>query len=197
MIVDHDTDAAASRIAAAIGEPARARILYCLMDGHARTSTELAVVADVSPSTGSVHLNRLRTERLIKVFVQGKHRYYSLEGPDVATALEALSVLAGGPRDRFVPSTPSGLRAARTCYDHVAGTLGVAFLDRFQALNWLCEGPAGSGHAYDLRGMEPRRSRRSGSTSKPLGRYAAGLPTPAWIGVSGGLIWAAPSGRPS
>lgn len=152
MIVDHDTDAAASRIAAAIGEPARARILYCLMDGHARTSTELAVVADVSPSTGSVHLNRLRTERLIKVFVQGKHRYYSLEGPDVATALEALSVLAGGPRDRFVPSTPSGLRAARTCYDHVAGTLGVAFLDRFQALDWLCGGSPGSGHAYDLTG---------------------------------------------
>lgn len=150
MIVDDDADAAASRIAAAIGEPARARILYCLMDGHARTSTELAVVADVSPSTASVHLNRLRTERLIRVLVQGKHRYYSLEGPNVAIALEALSVLAGGPRDRFVPRTPSRLHAARTCYDHMAGTLGVAFLDRFQALNWLSGGSTGRDRAYDL-----------------------------------------------
>ena len=62
------------------------RILYCLLDGHARTSTELAVVADVTPSTTSVHLNRLKSERLVKVLVQGKHRYYSLNGPDVAGA---------------------------------------------------------------------------------------------------------------
>jgi DNA-binding transcriptional ArsR family regulator len=140
----------ASTIAAAIGEAARARILYCLMDGHARTSTELAVVAGVSPSTASVHLNRLRAEHLIEVLVQGKHRYYSLEGPSVAHVLEALSVLAGGSRDAFVPSTPSGLRAARTCYDHMAGRLGVAFLDRFKALNWLSDGSTGNDGAYDL-----------------------------------------------
>ena len=95
MDAEQRTDDAASRIAAAIGEPARARMLYCLMDNHARTSTELAVVADVSPSTASVHLNRLQTERLVKVQAQGKHRYYSLEGEDVATVLEGLSVLAG------------------------------------------------------------------------------------------------------
>ncbi len=150
MSVDDAADAAVSRIAAAIGEPARARVLYCLMDGHARTSTELAVVAEVSPSTASAHLNRLKTERLVKVLVQGKHRYYSLEGPNVARALEALSVLAGGPRDTFVPSTPRGLRAARTCYDHMAGTLGVAFLDRFKALQWLSGGSTGRDRAYDL-----------------------------------------------
>jgi len=126
-----------ARIAAAIGEPARARMLYCLMDGHARTSTELAIVAEVSPSTASVHLNRLKTERLVKVLTQGKHRYYSLEGPNVASLLEGLSVLAGGRRDSFVPSTPSRLRAARTCYDHIAGTVGVALHDRFRALRWL------------------------------------------------------------
>jgi len=124
-------------IAAAIGEPARARILYCLMDGHARTSTELAIVAEVTPSTASVHLNRLKAEHLVKVLVQGKHRYYSLEGPDVAAALESLSVLAGGSRGKFVPTTPSRLRAARTCYDHLAGTLGVSLHDRLQALRWL------------------------------------------------------------
>src|SRR5580658_8689539 len=103
MDVDNHADHAVSRIAAAIGEPARARMLYCLMDNHARTSTELAVVAEVSPSTASVHLNRLKTERLVRVEVQGKHRYYSLEGPNVASALESLSVLAGSPRNRFAP----------------------------------------------------------------------------------------------
>jgi DNA-binding transcriptional ArsR family regulator len=126
-----------SSIAAAIGVPARARILDCLVDGHARTSTELAVVADVSPSTASVHLNRLQAQRLVKVFVQGKHRYYSLHGPDVAAALEGLSVIAGGCRNTLVPSTPSALRGARTCYDHIAGTLGVLLLDRFKSLRWL------------------------------------------------------------
>jgi len=150
MNVEHHADAAVSRIAAAIGEPARARMLYCLMDGHARTSTELAVVADVSPSTASVHLNRLKAEHLVKVLVQGKHRFYSLEGPDVASVLEGLSVLAGGSGDEFVPSTPSRLRAARTCYDHLAGTVGVLLHDRFKALGWLSADSTGSNNAYDL-----------------------------------------------
>jgi DNA-binding transcriptional ArsR family regulator len=150
MNVEEHVDVAVSRIAAAIGEPARARMLYCLVDGHARTSTELAMVADVSPSTASVHLNRLKTERLVKMFAQGKHRYYSLEGPNVAGALEGLSVLAGVSRGEFVPNTPSRLRAARTCYDHMAGTLGVALHDRFQALGWLSAGSTGNGNALDL-----------------------------------------------
>jgi len=150
MDVEHSPDTAVCRIAAAIGEPARARILYCLMDGHARTSTELAVVADVGPSTASAHLNRLKTDHLVRVQVQGKHRFYCLEGPDVASALEALSVLAGGSRDPFVPSTPSRLRAARTCYDHMAGTAGVLLHDRFKALGWLSGGSKGRTSAYDV-----------------------------------------------
>ncbi|HUK30551.1 MAG TPA: helix-turn-helix transcriptional regulator [Candidatus Acidoferrum sp.] len=150
MNVDNHADAAVARIAAAIGEPARARILFCLMDGHARTSTELAVVAEVSPSTASVHLNRLKTERLINVLVQGKHRFYSLEGPNVANALEGLSVLAGASREKFVPSTPGPLRAARTCYDHIAGTLGVQLHDRFKALHWLVAGSGNRSDSYDL-----------------------------------------------
>ena len=150
MNAGQHTDAAVSKIAAAIGEPARARILYCLMDGRARTSTELSVVAEVSPSTASVHLNRLRMEHLVKVLAQGKHRFYSLEGPDVASALEGLSVLAGsgGSREKFIPSTPSGLRAARICYDHMAGAAGVSVHDRFKALGWLSAVP--NGNAYDL-----------------------------------------------
>ena len=145
---DH-ADTAVSKIAAAIGEPARARMLYSLVDGRARTSTELAMLADVTPSTASVHLHRLQTQRLVKVFAQGKHRYYSLEGANVAAALEALSVLAGGSRDAFVPNTPNRLRAARTCYDHIAGSLGVALHDRFKILGWL-SASAGHDNAYDL-----------------------------------------------
>lgn len=149
MNVKGQPDEDAARIAAAIGVPARARMLYCLMDDHARTSTELAVVGDVSPSTASVHLNRLKTEGLVKVLVQGKHRYYSLAGPDVAGVLEGLSVLAGGSRPPFVPNTPNQLRAARTCYDHMAGTLGVSLHDRLKTLGWL-SAAAGNDPSYEL-----------------------------------------------
>jgi DNA-binding transcriptional ArsR family regulator len=150
MNVEPQADAAISSIAAAIGEPARARMLYSLLDGRARTSTELTVIADVTPSTASVHLQKLKTHRLVKVFAQGKHRYYSLEGAHVATVLEALSVLAGGSRNAFTPNTPNRLRAARTCYDHIAGTLGVSLHDRFKTLGWLSTAATGSDDAYDV-----------------------------------------------
>jgi DNA-binding transcriptional ArsR family regulator len=132
-----DPNKVISRIAAAIGEPARVRILSCLLDGHARTSTELAVVAEVKPSTTSVHLKRLKTERLVKVVFQGKHHYYSLNGPDVANALEALSLVAGYSQKKFVPNTPTRLVLARTCYDHLAGKLGVSLFSHFAELGWF------------------------------------------------------------
>jgi len=119
-------------------------MLYCLVDNHARTSTELAVVAGVSPSTASAHLNRLRSEALVKVVRQGKHRYYSLTGADVARVLEALSVLAGSAQEKFVPATPNRLRGARTCYDHIAGSIGVSLLDRFMKLEWLAAHSSGN-----------------------------------------------------
>ena len=147
MNVDHP-DAAVARIAAAIGEPVRSRMLYALADGRARTSTELAALGEVSASTASVHLQRLRTERLVKVFAQGKHRYYSLNGASVGDALEALSVVAGRAHDAYTPRTPPYLRTARTCYDHMAGTVAVALHDRFQALGWLATGSEDNG--YDL-----------------------------------------------
>ena len=139
-----------SRIAAAIAEPARTRMLYSLLDGHARTSTELAALAEVTPSTASVHLQRLKTQHLVTVFAQGKHRYYSLHGANVAGALEALSVLAGKSSDLFVSNTPNRLRAARTCYDHIAGTLGVSLHDRCKAMGWLSTGSNAANHAYDV-----------------------------------------------
>ena len=150
MNVEQQADLVIARIAAAIGEPARVRILYCLLDGHARTATELAVVADVNPSTASAHLNRLKTEHLIKVLSQGKHRYYSLEGSNVAGALEGLSLIAGCSNDQFVSNTPSRLRDARTCYDHIAGTVGVLLHNCFRKLRWLSRDSTGSDVGYDL-----------------------------------------------
>jgi DNA-binding transcriptional ArsR family regulator len=150
MVAEPPVEIGAASIAAAIGEPARARMLYCLLDGHARTSTELAIVAEVSPSTASVHLARLKEQRLVKVLRQGKHRYYSLDGESVARALEALTVLAGaGQCQKFAPATPVYLRSARTCYDHMAGHLAVCLRDRFEKLNWLASG-SGEEDGYDL-----------------------------------------------
>lgn len=126
-----------SAVAAAIAEPARARMLCCLMDGHARTSTELAVVGQVSPSTASAHLARLKAQRLVQLLAQGKHRYYQLADAEVAAALEALLRIAGLPRPRFAPTTPDRLRHARTCYDHLAGTAAVALHDHLHAQGWL------------------------------------------------------------
>ena len=82
--------------------------------------------------------------------MQGKHRYYSLDGPDVAAVLEALSVLAGATRGAFVPNTPDHLRAARTCYDHMAGALGVAIHDRLTALGWVTVPNGMERDGYDL-----------------------------------------------
>ena len=141
------SDDAVSAIASAIGEPARARILYSLLDGQARTSTELSLVADVSPSTTSVHLERLRRVWLVKVVTRGKHRFYSLAGEDVARALEGLSLLAGTIRPKFASTTDVRLRVARTCYDHLAGRLGVGLHDKLQVMQWIT---TSSSEAYEL-----------------------------------------------
>ncbi len=147
--VEEHPDAAVAGIASAIGDLSRARMLYCLSDGLARTATELAMAAEVTPGTASVHLQRLEAQHLVKVSAQGRHRYYSLEGRHVAAALEALSVLAGGGHHAFSPTTPNRLRAARTCYDHIAGALGVGLHDRFRALGWLSI-RSGAKQSYDL-----------------------------------------------
>ena len=137
-------DAHLSRLASAIAEPARSRMLCCLMDGHARTATELAAVAQVAASTASAHLARLRAQRLVELLPQGKHRYFRLAGAEVAAALEGLLVVAGAPRGEFRPSTPPRLRAARTCYDHMAGEAGVALHDSLLGQGWLRAGAPGN-----------------------------------------------------
>jgi len=160
MPVSETVEEATSRIAAAIGEPARARMLFGLLDGRARTSTELAFLADVSPSTASAHLSRLRDARLVSLTVQGRHRYYRIDNRRVAGALERLSVLAGATMDvrraPFRASTPEHLVHARTCYDHIAGSLGVSLHDALMTRGWLASAVP-QGHEYSLTSTGERQ----------------------------------------
>ncbi|MCC7646041.1 MULTISPECIES: helix-turn-helix transcriptional regulator [unclassified Janthinobacterium] len=132
-------DMGLAQLAGAIAEPARARMLCSLLDGHARTATELSTLAEVGASTASAHLSRLRDDGLLSMVAQGKHRYYRLASTEVARALEALLVVAGVPATPFTPSTPDRLRHARTCYDHMAGTVAVAMHDQLHAQGWLLD----------------------------------------------------------
>src|SRR5271156_2961859 len=119
---------AVSEIAALVGNPARANILMALIDGRALTATELAYVAGVSPQTTSEHLARLRDAKLLSLTKQGRHSYFRLGSPEVARMIEGIMVVAAdGPR-RYRPrwNGDEALRTARTCYDHIAGRLGVA-----------------------------------------------------------------------
>ncbi|CRM01897.1 HTH-type transcriptional regulator CmtR [Pseudomonas sp. 28 E 9] len=142
-------DTAISRVAGAIAEPARTKMLCSLMDGHARTSTEMAVIADISASTASAHLARLKEDGLIKLHTQGRHRYFSLADAHVAQAIEALMVISRNAQSRFVSTTPTRLQLARTCYDHMAGSLAVQLHDYFIDSGWLTLPDAGDG-TYQL-----------------------------------------------
>lgn len=114
--------------AALIGDPSRATMLSAMMDGRARTATELAYASGITPQTASGHLAKLAEARLIAVEKQGRHRYYRLANEHVAKVLESLAVLAveGAPRHRPTGPRDDAMKLARTCYDHLAGRLGVA-----------------------------------------------------------------------
>lgn len=116
-----------AEVASLIGDPARANMLAALKDERALTASELAFLARVTPQTASGHLARLTGARLVAVERQGRHRYYRLANADVADALEALMALAvaGPPRHRLPAAADDAVRFARTCYDHLAGRLGV------------------------------------------------------------------------
>lgn len=123
-----------ARIAALIGDPARANMMTVLMDGRALTAKELAFAAHVSAQTASGHLGRLTEAGLLSVEAQGRHRYFRLASPLVGQMLEGILVVASPAPER--PSTWKGgeaLRTARTCYDHLAGRLGVALSDSLHA----------------------------------------------------------------
>ncbi|HET8648412.1 MAG TPA: winged helix-turn-helix domain-containing protein [Gemmatimonadales bacterium] len=125
-------------VAGALADPTRARMLAALMDGRARTATELALEGGVTPSTTSSHLARLRDAGLVSLTSQGRHRYYRLAGTEVASAVEGLMTVA--PRARRAPlpgPADQRLRHARVCYDHLAGEAGVALFERMRARRFV------------------------------------------------------------
>lgn len=167
-----------AEIAALAGDPARAGMLQALMDGRALTAGELADIAGVTPQTASGHLTRMVATGLLRVEQQGRHRYHRLASAAIAQMIETMMQVAAdlqpvrrravvGPRD-------DALRQARTCYDHLAGRLGVALADAMTGQGYAeLTGEAGlitdTGLAFlerlgidmeALQGRQPRRSRR-------------------------------------
>lgn len=128
-----------AEIAALIGDATRANILIGLMDGRALTAGELAFRANVTASTASGHLARLTEAGLIAAEKQGRHRYFRLANGDIASVLESLMALSITGPTRHHPTGPkdAALRAARTCYDHLAGRIGVAIADAMIARKFI------------------------------------------------------------
>lgn len=137
-----DTGLALANVGWAVGDPSRAAILAALMSGQALTAGELAQAAGVTPSTASSHLAILSERGFLTPVQQGRHRYYRLAGPEVAELLERMSDFAPAPpKGRGAAS--SALRVARTCYDHLAGELGVRLFDAMAADGRLVVGAGG------------------------------------------------------
>jgi DNA-binding transcriptional ArsR family regulator len=127
-------------IAALVGDTARTTMLAALMGGQALTSSELAALANVSRSTASGHLNKLVRARLLAVTQKRRNRYYRIASPLVARMLESIKTVAAiETPGRYRPRSArdDALRFARTCYDHVAGELGVAIADALIALGYV------------------------------------------------------------
>lgn len=121
-----------AEVGALIGDPGRANILAALMDGRALTAKELAFVARVTPQTASGHLAKLADANLLALERRGRFRYYRLASPLVGRMLEAVMAVAAvqlPPRRRLPSRVDDEMRIARTCYDHIAGRLGVAITD--------------------------------------------------------------------
>lgn len=160
-----------SRVAALIGDPARASMLSALMRGQALTAAELACEAGIAPPTASAHLARLLDGGLARVRPQGRHRYYTLASAEVAALLETLMRFSAGqaaaPARLPGPRDPA-LRRARLCYDHLAGEQGVRLYDSLWQRGCLAATAEGltlteAGRAFardfgiDLAGLEAAR----------------------------------------
>ena len=122
-----------ARIAALIGEPARTAMLLALMDTRSLTANELAIAANVMPQTASKHLAMLLAGGLLVVNQAGRHRYHRLASSQTAEVIEGIMQLAAQARPSvgriFTGPKDADLRLARSCYDHIAGRLGVALSD--------------------------------------------------------------------
>src|SRR4051812_41343312 len=128
-----------------LSDPSRVAMLLSLMNGLTRPATELAEIAGVSQATASAHLKKLLAGSLVRVEQSGRHRYYQLAGSSVADALEAMALHAPQRRPSSRPVDPDRriFANARTCYQHLAGKLGVAWLLALQRQRLIGVGDGG------------------------------------------------------
>ena len=120
-------DAAIAPVAALLADPVRVAILMALSDGREVSAGELALVAGVTAPTASAHLSKLARAGFIGMRRESRHRFYQIIRPELTQVMEALAVLApeSTPRTHRQARIGRAVRAARTCYDHLAGRLGV------------------------------------------------------------------------
>src|SRR5580692_10135150 len=130
---DMDNAVDITGLAGLLADASRSTMLQVLMDQRARTAGELARLAKIAPSTASQHLGRLTDGQLLTVETQGRHRYYRLAGPRVAALLETMMAFTPASVAPPAPNVGFDLRFARTCYDHLAGTIATALYDRLAA----------------------------------------------------------------
>jgi len=128
------------RIAGAVGDATRIRMLSLLMEGRALTAKELALGAGVEPGTATSHLKRLQDDALVTSTSQGRHKYFRFASDDVAQLVETLMRVA--PRKPVAREVHEPIRAARYCYDHLAGGLGTGLFASMMKKGWI-EGEAG------------------------------------------------------
>ncbi|KOP78521.1 ArsR family transcriptional regulator [Lysinibacillus sp. FJAT-14745] len=116
-----------AEIASLLGETSRATMLASMMDGRFHTASELAYMVAIKPQTASFHLAKLVEGKLVKVEKQGRHRYFQLAGEEIAQLLESFLAISPPPEVRSLKQSSQMklLQDARTCYDHLAGKLGV------------------------------------------------------------------------
>jgi DNA-binding transcriptional ArsR family regulator len=128
-----------SRAGSLVGDPSRAAMLWSLLGGEARPASELAMLANVSPQTASNHLRLLVDARFLRVESLGRNKFYRLNGPLVGVALESLAAAAHGKPAKagIAQHSAPELVFARTCFDHLAGELGVAIRKRLEATDCL------------------------------------------------------------
>jgi len=126
-------------IAALICEPARAKMMWNLLDGRAYTASELSIAAEISATSASNHLAKLLDSNLVKVDIQGRHRYYSFSSPEVAYVVESLASLASNHSTSIEKKAveKAGVKYCRTCYDHLAGYVGVKIVEAFELKGFI------------------------------------------------------------
>ena len=155
-----------AELARILAEPKRVHMLLALMDGRAYTATELALMAEIAPSTASSHLQKMLEQGFITCVAQGKHRYFRLSSPDIGQFLEHMLRFTALQKPTLASSTPLCLRYARTCYHHLAGELATHLAQELVQAQWL------HADSYDLTELGHQQLSRKGVILAAWPQYA-------------------------